>query len=165
MPELQLLTSSVDTTGDGEVRVGGLVLPRDMAVAFAVRLLDAAHVAARELPPGVAHEVEAARHALDYLDRLFARCIEVQCRMDGEGQRRLPGIRLDDRRGMVRVGALVTATLIRHKPDRSWSGFVVVWGWSSLTGPGATIDPGYRRVRANHRQIGVAPRPRLLEAR
>lgn len=153
---LALFTSGVETTGDGNVRIGDTVVDRDLAVAYAVRLLDAAAVAARELPPELAAEADTTRQVLAYLDRLFARHHLVRCRMENGPTARVPVVRDGPARAYARVGMTTTARLVRSRSGRSWSGMIQVWGLVLGT-PAPRHDPAFRRVFAARAELEAAP--------
>ena len=156
---LALINAEVHNTGEGDVRIGSFVVPHDLAIALAVRLLDTAHVAAMELNPERSAEVLAHRVALAKLDAWFKGAPVVLCQVQGEPERRrLPAIRLDHRKAMVRVSMLATALLLRRRPGQAWRGFMGLHRGDMIE-----HDPGFRHVWANGPQLEALPNPRLLE--
>lgn len=157
---IALVHAEVHNTGDGEVRIGAHVIPREVAITLAVRLLDCAHVAAFELNPERSAEVHQHRVALARLDAAFKGAPAVLCQVQGEPtKRRLPALRLDHRRAMVRVGMLCTALLLR-RAGKPWRGFMLLH-----RGELVEHDPGFRHVWANGPQLEALPAPRQLEVR
>lgn len=158
---LALINAEVHNTGAGDVRIGDHVVPHDVAIALAVRLLDCAHVAAMELNPERSAEVYQHRLALARLDRDFAGAALVLCRVQGEPEQRLlPALRLDARRAMVRVSMLATALLLRRRPGQSWRGFMALHRGELIE-----HDPGFRHVWASGPQLEALDNPKQIEAK
>lgn len=156
---IALVHAEVHNTGAGDVRIGDNVVPHDVAIALAVRLLDCAHVAAMELNPERSAEVHQHRIALARLDRDFDAAPTVLCQVQGEPERRrCPAIRVDHRRAVVRVSMLATALVLRRRPGQAWRGFM-----SLHRGDLLEHDPSFRHVWANGPQLEALPHRRQLE--